>query len=329
MQYVVYGAGAVGGVIGARLHLAGLPTTLVARGEHLAAIRARGLVLESANGRETVAVPAAGGAGEITWTDETVALLTVKSQHTLGALDDLVANAPAGTTVVSGQNGVANEREILRRFGNVQSICVMQPSAQLEPGVVVQQCQPVPGILDIGRYPSGTDGLTEAISADLRAAGFVSEPRADIMAWKHRKLIMNLGNGIQACYQPGPEADRLQELVRAEGESALRAAGIAVVSDEDDQARRGDILQGRARADAWGSSWQSLARSAGNAEADYLNGEIALLGRLHGVPTPANELVQRVTNQLARERGEPRSLDAGVALAALGAQMHEGPPPDR
>ena len=39
MRYVVYGAGAVGGVIGAHLHLAGLPTTLVARGEHLAAIR--------------------------------------------------------------------------------------------------------------------------------------------------------------------------------------------------------------------------------------------------------------------------------------------------
>ena len=39
-RYVLYGAGAVGGVIGARLHLAGHEVTLVARGEHLARIRA-------------------------------------------------------------------------------------------------------------------------------------------------------------------------------------------------------------------------------------------------------------------------------------------------
>ena len=43
---MVYGAGAVGGVIGAHLHLAGLPTTLVARGDHLHAIREHGLQLD-------------------------------------------------------------------------------------------------------------------------------------------------------------------------------------------------------------------------------------------------------------------------------------------
>lgn len=317
MRYVVYGAGAVGGVIGARLHLAGLPVTLIARGAHLEAIRARGLTLETAEGRQQVPVAAAAVAAEIDWTDDTVVLLTVKGQHTAEALADLAAYAPPSTPVVSGQNGVANEREIMRRFGTVLSICVMQPCAQLEPGVVVQQCHPVPGILDLGRYPVGTDELTDAVSADLRAAGFVSEPRPDIMAWKHRKLIMNLGNGVQACFQPGPEADRLQALARAEGELALRAAAIPVVSEEEDLARRGDILQGRARPDAWGSSWQSLSRGAGNIEADYLNGEVVLLGRLHGVPTPANALIQRLSNRLAREGGTPRSLEAAEALARL------------
>jgi 2-dehydropantoate 2-reductase len=317
VQYVVYGAGAVGGVIGARLHLAGMATTLVARGQHLAAMRQHGLVLETVDGRQAIPVAAAGGAAEVAWAQDTVVVLSVKSQHTQEALADLAARAPASTVVVSAQNGVANERAILRLFERVLSICVMQPCAQLEPGVVVQQCHPVPGILDIGRYPGGTDSVTESICTDLRAAGFVSEPRPDIMAWKHRKLIMNLGNGVQACFQPGPEADRLQALARAEGEAALRAAGITVVSDEVDQARRGDILQGRARPDAWGSSWQSLARGAGNVEADYLNGEVVLLGRLHGVPTPANELIQRVTNQLARDGGPPRSLRAGEALALL------------
>ena len=55
--------------------------------------------------------------------------------------------------------------------------------------------------------------------------------------------------------------------------------------------RRGDRLRlqpvdGELR--PGGSSWQSLARGVGTIETDYLNGEIVLLGRLHGVPTPAN-----------------------------------------
>jgi 2-dehydropantoate 2-reductase len=57
VRYVVYGAGAVGGVIGARLHLAGILTTLVARGDHLSRIRADGLVLDTAEGRLTVDAP--------------------------------------------------------------------------------------------------------------------------------------------------------------------------------------------------------------------------------------------------------------------------------
>ncbi len=46
----------------------------------------------------------------------------------------------------------------------------------------------------------------------------------------------------------------------------------------------------------------------GAIEADYLNGEIALLGRLHGVPTPLNELLQRLANTFARERRAAGSL---------------------
>ena len=50
---------------------------------------------------------------------------------------------------------------------------------------------------------------------------------------------------------------------------------------------------------------------------DYLAGEIVLLGRLHGVPTPACELIQQVTNDLARRRAQPRSLDAADLLTRL------------
>ena len=191
MRYVVYGTGAVGGVIGATLHLAGLPVTLVARGEHLERIRADGLVLDRSDGRHVVRAPAAGSAAEVDFSEPAVVLLSVKGHQTAAALDDLAAHAPASTVVVSVQNGVANEGAILRRFAATYSICVMLPATHLEPGVVVQKSAGRPGILDVGRIPHGADPTCEAIAADLRSAGFESVPRAQVMAWKHRKLLVN------------------------------------------------------------------------------------------------------------------------------------------
>jgi 2-dehydropantoate 2-reductase len=81
MRYVVYGAGAVGGVIGGRLALSGAGITLVARGPHLAAIRAHGLVLDAGDGRHRIDVPATDTAADVAWTDDTVVLLAVKSHQ--------------------------------------------------------------------------------------------------------------------------------------------------------------------------------------------------------------------------------------------------------
>jgi 2-dehydropantoate 2-reductase len=319
VQYVVYGAGAVGGVIGARLHLAGIGVTLVARGQHLATIRDPGLTFDRADGRVVVPVPAVESAAGVEWRAATVVLLCVKSHQTAAALDDLAGHAPAGTAVVSVQNGIANESELLRRFAAAYGICVMLPSTHLEPGVVVQKCHPVPGILDVGRVPEGTDPMAEAIAADLRRAGFESLPRPDIMAWKRRKLLMNLGNAVDAACAPGPVADELVELARAEGERTIEAAGLACVTAEADRERRGDIL--RLRPDLpvpkGGSTFQSLTRG-GATEVDYLAGEIALLGRLHGVPTPVNALLQQTCRALVRDGGGPRTVDAAALMAQLG-----------
>jgi 2-dehydropantoate 2-reductase len=318
MKYVVYGAGAVGGVIGAHLHRAGIDVTLVARGDHLAAIREHGLRLDTSAGSEHLAVPAVGGAAEVAWGDDTVVLLAVKSQHTHAALDDLAAHAPATTPVVSVQNGVANENAVLRRFQHTYSICVMLPSAHLEPGVVTQKCSPTPGILDIGRIPRRIDDLDCAIAEDLRKAGFESQPRPDIMAWKYRKLISNLGNGVDAVCAAGEDADELVRRAQDEGDLVLRLAGIVAVSPEEDAERRGDIL--RSGPGGWplgGSTWQSVERGAGSVEIDYLAGEIVLLGRLHRIPTPVNELLQRVVAEVARNGAGARSLDAADLLARL------------
>jgi 2-dehydropantoate 2-reductase len=156
----------------------------------------------------------------------------------------------------------------------------------------------VPGILDIGRYPSGVDEQCASVAADLRSAGFESVPRPDIMAWKHRKLVTNAVGDVSAALPD--EADELKPLVRAEGEAVIAAAGIDAVSNEVDVERRGDLLQGRPAGRGPNSLGQSLARGL-DTEVDFRAGEIVLLGRLHGVPTPANERVQRAVHLLMRK----------------------------
>jgi len=183
----------------------------------------------------------------------------------------------------------------------------------------VQKCHPTPGILDIGRYPGDTDDVAGQVAADLRRAGFESVPRPDIMAWKHRKLLMNLGNAVDATCADSDAADNLAQRAYDEGERVLTAAGVSVVSEADDRERRGEILCRRTDSvtPAGGSTWQSVSRGARGVEVDFLSGEIVLLGRLHGVATPVNALLQRVTQDLARSGGRPRSLDAAALLATL------------
>ncbi|KQV72652.1 2-dehydropantoate 2-reductase [Nocardioides sp. Root122] len=318
MQYVVYGAGAVGGVVGGTLARAGHPVTLVARGAHLAAIRDRGLVLDAGDGRNTVEAAATDTAAEVDWTGDIVVVLAVKSHQAAVALDDLRRHAPAETPVVCATNGIATEVAALRLFARTYAVCVMLPASHLEPGVVVAACHPTPAILDIGRIPGGTDATTAAVRADLLAAGIACEERDDILAWKRRKLLTNLGNGVDASFAQGAAADELAERALAEGEAVLAAAGLAVVSAEDDTARRGSILQRRPDLErGGGSTWQSLARGTGDSEIDYLSGEVVLQGRLAGVRTPVNDAVVAATRRLAAAGGAPRSLDAAEVLAIL------------
>jgi 2-dehydropantoate 2-reductase len=322
VRFVVLGAGAIGGVVGGRLFQQGHEVTLVARGDHGRAL-AGGLVLESPDGRVTLPVRVAAEPSEVGWHDDTVVLLGVKGQHTDHALEQLVVAAPPDTPVVCMQNGVENERRVLRRFPNIYGMCVMCPATYLEPGVVRANAAPVTGLLDLGRYPTGVDATGRAIARALAASTFRSEPRADIMRWKYRKLIMNLGNAVEALCGPSGRASPPSAEARREGEQVLAAAGIDVITEEEDILRRGDLLQVDRSASGGrggGSTWQSLARGAGSDETDYLNGEIVLLGALHGVPTPANATLARLVHQAVREGRPPGSFDLGRLTELVGAR---------
>lgn len=320
VRYVVYGAGAIGGLVGGRLAQAGHDVALVARGAHAAAMREHGLRIDAPDGSSTVSVPVFEDPVDVALAADDTVLLAVKGQDTPAVLARLVECAPPEVAVVCLQNGVDNERAVLRHFARVYAVPVMCPASHLEPGVVVASSAPVEGIFDVGRFPAGVDGDARRISAAFASAPFSSRPVADVMRWKYTKLLMNLGNAAEALCGHVDGVVEVVRAARAEGRAALDAAGIAYVSREEDQARRGDLLRilpvaGQER--GGGSSWQSLARATGTIEADHLNGEIVLLGRLHGVPTPVNERLQRRARDAARRRLPPGSvapeeLSAGI-----------------
>jgi len=320
VRFVVYGAGAIGGVVGARMFQHGYDVTLVARGAHYEAIRDRGLRIRSPIDDVTLPIPVVDHPSRLSLAAGDVVFLAMKSQDTIGACEALAACAPADLAVACFQNGVENERVVLRHFADAYAVCVMSPTSHIDPGVVIAQSAPVTGLLDIGRYPHGVDERAEAVAAALNASTFHSVPRPDVMRWKYTKLLMNLANSIEATVTPDPDVRDLVRRVRAEGEACLRAAGIDFASRDEDKERRGERMHvqpvdGDTR--RGGSSWQSLARGTHSIETDYLNGEIVVLGRLHGVPTPVNALMQRVANEQARIGAPPQS----VAVASLLTQV--------
>ena len=314
MRFVVYGAGAVGGVVGAHLFRHGHDVTLIARGAHHDAIRERGLRLDTPDESLTLPIPVAARPAEVKFSDGDVVLLAMKTQDTAPALAELAAAAPPGIVVASAQNGVENERLALRLFAEVYGVCVLLPAAFLEPGVVETYMAPVSGLLDVGRYPRGEDDTAHALAAAFRESTFEAEVRPDIMRYKYGKLLTNLGNAVEVVIGPGEQGHAIARLAREEGAACLRAAGIEAQSGVTVLARSRPV-HGRDR--LGGSSFQSLQRGTGTIEADYLNGEIVLLGRSHGVPTPVNELLRTLANRMAREGRSPGLMTAEEFLGAL------------
>ncbi|MBO2455558.1 ketopantoate reductase family protein [Actinomadura barringtoniae] len=352
MRYVIIGAGAIGGAIGGRLHLAGHDVVLVARGAHYAALRDKGLRLTTRDGVHELTIPVVDGPESIELTHDDVLILAVKTQAATAALDAWAARpvskaeprraVGAGPHPASGagprravgggataaevlplicaQNGVESERIALRRFRRVYGMCVWLPATFLVPGEITTHSAPYTGALSVGRYPSGADETVERIAADLASANFLAPVRTDVMRWKYAKLVSNLANAVEAICGSGAgvEEQTLIARARAEAVAVLDKAGIErVPADEEQALRKGRVSFGpNDGSRGGGSSWQDLRRGNGSIEVDYLTGEIVLLGRLHDVPTPVNETLQRVANEFARERRAPGSM-TGAELTTL------------
>jgi 2-dehydropantoate 2-reductase len=317
MRFVIFGAGGIGGTIGARLAQHGEDVVLIARGAHYDALATTGLDFRWPDGAERLEVAVVDRPGALTFQPDDVVLMTMKSQDCAAALEALDAAGHRGA-VVCAQNGVDNERQALRRFADTYGLCVQLPATFLEPGVIVCHSSPVFGVLDLGRFPHGTDAVAEAVAATLERVGFRSRAEPVIMEQKYAKLLANVGNALDAACGKAARQHPLMKAAANEAKACYTAAGIAwtdgAVYRERVKEVRIDPVDGAPHKGS--SSWQSLARGTGSIEADYLNGEIVLLGRLHGVPTPVNAMLNALANTMAREGQPPGSYDVD-ALSAL------------
>src|SRR3954453_14770776 len=332
VRFVILGAGAVGGTVGGLLHDSGHDVVLVARGAHAAVMRANGLRLATPDRVITAHVDVVDDPTALKLRDDDMLVVATKTQDTTALLDIAAGqevngtSAPAVLPLFCVQNGVANERIAARRFADVHGVVVMLPAVLLDPGRIEAQGAPYSGLLDVGRWPHGTTDADETLAGAFTASNFLSRATPDVMRWKYAKLLRNLGNAMEALCGHDLDGDDMKvvrdidRVLRVEAEACLTAAGIDWASDDEWVARRGEQVQhapveGRAR--SGGSSWQSLARGLGSIEADYLNGEIALLGRQYDVPTPANVMLQRLGNDAARRGARPGSTSVRDVVAAI------------
>lgn len=327
-RYVVVGAGGVGGVVAGFLAAAGEDVLLIARGEHGDRIRTQGLLIGTPRG-SFMAHPAVVDSVE-EWHPlaRDVLLVAVKSQDAVGLFADLAAK-PVQDSFVGHhvplfcfQNGLSNERTALRYFSRVHGVCVGVPGVYLHPGRVDDHGSPVPGVLEIGRYPHGSDECDARLVAALARAGFRAYETEEIGPWKADKLIGNLRNAIDALFpadRGSSTAQLLTDVARSEAHACFKAASMSVVDPTELEEHRKGFSEvpvgGTAR--AGGSTWQSVARGLTSVETDYLNGEIALLGRLHGVPTPVNDALQEQMWTLVVEERRDSATTAAELLDSL------------
>lgn len=326
-RYVIIGAGAVGASLAAGLEEAGIAVTLVSRGQTYAAIRDHGLLYTQGDRRRTLAVDVVDGPDGVELGPEDVLVLAVKSQDAAAALADwawrpvsdgrLAADLPLLLT----QNGLHAERTALRYFSTVIGGVTLVAGRHVVPGRVEVGNGPRTGQLIVGGYPSAAlapHAAAEAhrIAADLRAANWLSQAVPEIDRWLAWKVLTNAIFAVAVLSGTDADVDELESGLVAEVRAVLTAAGYAFAdpADLEYDPREASVLStsyGRHRP----STWQSFQRGSGS-EIDFLNGEIALLARLHGVPAPLNVALQRVLGRSAALGEGPGVHSAVEVLAA-------------
>ena len=296
------GAGGTGGYYGGALARAGNQVTMVARGPHLAAIRATGLqvntVLLGDFHLDVDATDDMSSGGPVD-----LVIFAVKSYGTNVAIRDMGPLVGDDTMIISTQNGIDSERLLGEALGTEHVLgCAATVSAKIDaPGIVTQGGGP--GSLVIGEMGSADlnaqGAVTERVN-DLvercKAAGLAAETHENIVMaiWEKFIFICALSGMTALTRKPigeifaQPSTTEMYLQVLAEVAEVGRAEGVALPGDiaqntlAATQAREPFII---------GSMGHDLI--AGNPiEIGLLNGRVVELGKKHGIPTPANFAIE-------------------------------------
>lgn len=322
MKVCIFGAGAIGGFIGARLALAGHAVSLVARGPHLAAIRAHGLTLKSGGEETTVRVAASDKAGELGVQEFVIVALKAHSvPAVVGDIKQLCDDDTAIVTAVNGVpwwyfhglGGVYEGRQVTsvdpdgaqwRELGPGRAIgCVVYPACEVSaPGVIEH--------IDGERFTLGEpDGeKTERVlrlSSALREANLKAPVKNRIRDEIWVKLWGNVAfNPLSALTGATLEAlcanDETRALARAimlEAQQIGEALGARFAVDVDKR------IAGAAAVGAHKTSMlQDLERGRAM-EIDAVVTAVQELGVLTGIATPTLDIVLALVKARAREAG--------------------------
>jgi 2-dehydropantoate 2-reductase len=294
----VVGAGGIGGFLAAALARAGLPVAVVARGEHLAAIRRDGLHVESDLGAFDVPVEAAEDLRELGAFD--ALLLTFKAHQWPQLLPQLEPFASTGTTIVTLQNGVPFwyvREPPLESVDPGGRIGALFPDERVAGGVVhVSGHVARPGAIRqsggtryvLGAPRGGRDARVDALVETLRAASLAAEADENIRQTVWLKLVNNAGlNPVSALrgltIKPMLADSAARAEVRALMEEALHVGqAMGVVREVDIDAR---IAYAARLDDVKTSMLQDYERGRELEAGPILGALIELAGR-YGVEVP-------------------------------------------
>ncbi|MFC1933337.1 ketopantoate reductase family protein [Chloroflexota bacterium] len=307
MRYIIYGAGGIGSIMGGHLARTGHDVILISRSGHVSVINNNGLRLITPTGIYVLRIPVVTNPSQIDFTTDDVIFLCMKGQDTELALKDLKKVAK-DMPVFCFQNGVRNEEIAIRYFPSVYGVMVRVGAVYLTDGEVIARRDP-PGWYIIGRYPEGTDELTEAVAEELRTAGYFIKTTADVMPYKWGKLMSNLNNAVGAITNGERESTRpIYNAVFEEAQAIVQAAGIKWISQEQVARDWPEItapLHGQLNTEAQSSTWQSLARHQGSVETEFLNGEIVRVAKKLGLQAPINEKLVEISQEMAANHEPP------------------------
>ena len=320
MRLIIYGAGAIGGVVGGHLARSGYNVLLIGRPGHVKAINEHGLNLVTPAGTHILRIPAVTRPDQIDFGFDDVVFLCMKGQDTEEALRDLRA-VTKDVPIFCFQNGVRNEEIAAQYFPKVYGVMVRVGAVYLTDGEVMVRRDP-PGWFVIGCYPQGTDKLVEVVATKLRTAGFLVKTTPDIMPYKWGKLMRNMANAIVAITNTREDdIDPITHAAQQEFRDILTQAGIRWVSGKELAKEWPEIaapLHGRLYTEERSSTWQSLARERITVETDFLNGEVVRLARKLGLQAPINEMLLSISQKMAGNHEPPGKYTPDQLRALLG-----------